>query len=60
MTNAKLIELKQKAARYDWLTSDSRGDYVWYHVLSEKHRDHSDNLEECIDIAIENDKISTS
>lgn len=60
LTYDELIELEQKAARYDWLTDGCRGDYIWNHVLSDKDRQPADYLEECVDIAIERAKIVTS
>lgn len=59
MNTEKLNELKRKAARYDWLVSGWRGDYVWYHVLSDDDKN-SDFLEDCIDNAIARDKIGES
>jgi len=47
-------ELLTKAARWDWIVADHRGDYVWNNVLSDKHRNlDGDHLENIVDKAIE-------
>lgn len=60
LTYDELIELEQKAARYDWLSTGKRRDYIWNNVLSDDDREPGDYLEECIDMAIERAKIGTS